>query len=75
MSGDALVLGIDVGTESARAVLFDLTGHARAEGSAPYATRYPRPGWAEQDPAEVWRALEHAVRAVLSAVPGAHCGL
>ncbi|MFL5667075.1 MAG: FGGY family carbohydrate kinase, partial [Ktedonobacteraceae bacterium] len=58
------VLGIDAGTESVRAVLFDEQGHALGEGCAAYATHFVRPGWAEQHPQEVWEALLSALRDV-----------
>jgi sugar (pentulose or hexulose) kinase len=45
-----LVLGIDGGTESLRASLFDLDGNQVAVASAPYGTQYPHPSWAEQNP-------------------------
>lgn len=65
------VLGIDAGTESVRAVLFDEQGHALGEGCAAYATHFVRPGWAEQHPQEVWEALLSALRDVVAAVPSA----
>ena len=60
-------LGIDVGTGGTRALVIDPAG--RIVGSAtsehvPFAT--PRPGWAEQDPADWWRATGEAVRGALS---------
>jgi len=64
------VLGLDVGTESARAGLFGLDGRLLADGQAGYRTTFPAPGWAEQDPAAVWRAVTTALRACLQA-PGA----
>ncbi len=51
-----LLLGIDVGTTSLKAVLFDGDGRILAQGSQEYATSYPRPNWAEQDPEDWWRA-------------------
>jgi sugar (pentulose or hexulose) kinase len=59
------VLGLDVGTESARAGMFGLDGQLLAAGQAGYRTTYPAPGWAEQDPAEVWGAVTAALRACL----------
>ena len=61
-------LGIDVGTSGTRALVVDPAG--RILGSAttehvPFAT--PRPGWAEQDPADWWRATGDAVRDALAA--------
>lgn len=64
MSGsDPLVLAIDVGTQSVRAVLFDAVGGARSVVQVPIDPPFaaPRPGWAEQDPAVYWRALCAAV--------------
>jgi sugar (pentulose or hexulose) kinase len=56
-----VLVAVDVGTSGARAAAFDLEGLRRLEVRRPYATRSPRPGWAEQDPA-AWR------RAALSAL-------
>ena len=56
------VLGLDVGTQSLRAALVDLQGRTVAFGVAPIETAYPRPTWAEQDPAQWWSAARTAVR-------------
>ena len=64
------VLGLDVGTESARAALFGLDGRLLTEGEAGYPTRFPQPGWAEQDPAQVWDAVTAALRACLQQAAG-----
>ena len=56
------VIGVDGGTESLRAGVFDLRGRPRAFASSAYPTNYPQPGWAEQDPGDWWRALSLAVR-------------
>jgi ribulose kinase len=65
------VLGIDVGTESVRAVLFDKRGHSHGESSAGYATLFVRPGWVEQRPQEIWDALLIALRRLVETVPEA----
>jgi len=65
------VLGVDVGTGSARAGLFGLDGRLLAQGRAGYPTVFPQPGWAEQDPAAVWGAVCAAVQACLQAARGA----
>jgi len=62
------LLGIDVGTTGTRAVLVNEAGQVVAGATAehlPMAT--PKPGWAEQDPADWWRATVQAVRQVLEA--------
>lgn len=51
-----LLLGIDVGTTSLKAVLFDADGAPLAQASQEYPTAYPHPNWAEQDPGDWWRA-------------------
>lgn len=60
------ILAIDIGTEGARAGVFDQDGRRLADASAPYLTRYPRPGWAEQNPTDWWRAAVQASRRALS---------
>jgi FGGY-family pentulose kinase len=64
-NGGPFVLGIDMGTESVRAGLFDLTGKPLALKATTYKLYHPRPGWAEQSPDEWWAALVHSVRAVI----------
>src|SRR5689334_9666526 len=61
MTDAPYVLGLDVGTQSLRAALVDRTGRTASFGVAPIETRYPRPTWAEQDPAQWWEAARSAV--------------
>jgi xylulokinase len=56
------VIGIDVGSQSVKAVLFDHLGGAVAETASPYQMSHPCGGWAEQDPGLWERAIAHAVR-------------
>jgi xylulokinase len=55
------LVGLDVGTTGVKAIAVSPTGEvlARAEEEYPLAT--PRPGWAEQDPEDWWRASEAAL--------------
>jgi ribulokinase len=55
------VIGVDGGTEGLRAGVFDLQGKPLAFASSAYPTRFPQPGWAEQDPRDWWEALGKAV--------------
>lgn len=61
-----LLLAHDLGTTGNKASLFDTQGQLVASQFVPYETRYPRPGWAEQDAADWWRAVVQASRALLA---------
>ncbi|MDJ0943219.1 MAG: FGGY-family carbohydrate kinase [Kiloniellales bacterium] len=63
----AYVIGVDGGTESLRAFVFDLEGRPKASHATAYETRFPQPAWAEQNPEDWWRALGASVRGALSA--------
>ena len=56
-------LGIDVGTGSARAGLFDASGALLGRGSEAIVTHRPREGFAQQASIDIWRAVVAAVRA------------
>jgi xylulokinase len=55
MMGGVAIVGIDVGTQSLKAVVTDDGLGVLAAASRGYPLAHPRPGWAEQDPA-VWEA-------------------
>lgn len=60
-----LILAIDNGTQSLRALVFDLQGNLLLKTRIelePYVS--PKPGWAEQDPDYYWRALCEACQGV-----------
>ncbi|MCW5852503.1 MAG: FGGY-family carbohydrate kinase, partial [Anaerolineae bacterium] len=72
------LLAYDVGTSGTKAVLVSLDGQIVATAFAPYPLYYPRPGWAEQDPADWWAAAGIAGRQALAqagAAPGQVVGL
>ncbi len=62
-----LLLGIDIGTTGAKAVLIDPEGTVLAEHTSEYPLATPRPGWAEQNPEDWWQATIKSIRRVLSA--------
>jgi xylulokinase len=60
-----MLLGIDIGTTGARALLIAAGGAVRGRGDVAYDFDVPRPGWAEQDPVLWWNAAGRAVTAAL----------
>ena len=50
------ILAIDQGTTSTRAMLYDTEGNALAQAQRELPQIYPRPGWVEHDPEEIWVA-------------------
>jgi xylulokinase len=64
-----LILAHDLGTTGNKASLFDPSGALVASTFCAYSTRYPRPGWAEQDPADWWRAIVLSTRRLLADAP------
>ncbi|WP_137176748.1 FGGY-family carbohydrate kinase [Roseomonas sp. AR75] len=49
-----ILLGLDIGTTSTIGILVEAGGRVLATASRPVALRSPKPGWAEEDPAEWW---------------------
>jgi len=61
------ILGLDVGTTSARALVLDSAGRVYGFGSAKLRSHHPQPGRAEQDPVELWKRVQEVVAEALSA--------
>jgi xylulokinase len=55
------LVGLDVGTTGVKALLLSPEGHVLARAEESYDLSTPRPGWAEQDPEDWWRAAERAL--------------
>jgi glycerol kinase len=64
---DRLILALDQGTTSSRAVLVDAEGRIVAQAQRELTQRFPRPGWVEQDPGEIWATQLQTAREVLDA--------
>jgi len=58
------LVGLDVGTTGVKAVAITPTGEVVARSEEGYPLSTPRPGWAEQDPEDWWRASEAALAAL-----------
>ncbi len=62
------VLSIDAGTTGVTAVVVSADGGIVAKGYQEFAQHFPKPGWVEHAPEEIWQATLEAVRAVLTEV-------
>jgi xylulokinase len=60
-----MLLGIDLGTGSVKALLLAIDGTIIAEASHAYTVQAPQPGWAETHPTEWWDAVTIAVKTVM----------
>lgn len=65
MGDPAVVVGVDIGTTSSKAVAFDTDGRQLASHSIGYPLEEPHPGWAEQDPDLIYQAVLGVIRAVV----------
>ena len=58
----SFILALDQGTTSSRAILFDHGGQIRGVAQREFRQIFPRAGWVEHDPQEIWES-QHAVAA------------
>ena len=58
------LVGLDVGTTGVKALALSPDGEVLGRAEEEYDLSTPRPGWAEQDPEEWWRATERALAAL-----------
>ncbi|MDX1663008.1 MAG: xylulokinase [Candidatus Promineifilaceae bacterium] len=65
MSERQLLLGIDISTTSAKALLMDAGGDVVAVASTPLTLSNPQPLWSEQEPVEWWKAVSQSIREAL----------
>src|ERR1041385_7422020 len=61
-----LLLGIDLSTTGAKALLIDHDGRVVSSATTPLTLSTPRPLWSEQDPREWWTATTNSIKQALS---------
>jgi glycerol kinase len=66
---DVLLLALDQGTTSSRAIVFDRAGAVRAVSQRPLTATFPHPGWVNQDANEIVDSIVACAKDVLAA-PG-----
>lgn len=59
------ILSLDQGTTSSRAILFDAFGNIVQTSQKEFEQIFPKPGWVEHDPTEIWRTQLETARNVL----------
>jgi glycerol kinase len=60
------VIAIDQGTTSTRAVVFDKTGSIVSTGQLEHRQIFPKPGWVEHDPLEIWNNTREVIGTALA---------
>ncbi|MEX0152577.1 MULTISPECIES: glycerol kinase GlpK [Microbacterium] len=60
------VLAIDQGTTSTRAMIFDKSGSVVSVGQKEHEQIFPKAGWVEHDPLEIWRNTQEVIGLALS---------
>jgi len=56
------ILALDQGTTSSRSILFDRDGNAKSVAQREFKQHFPRPGWVEHDPEEIWESQQQTAR-------------
>jgi len=68
----ACFVGVDVGTSACKVIAVDEAGAVLARAVRDYPLSTPRPGWAEQDPADWWKSTDEAMKALRAALPAGY---
>jgi glycerol kinase len=61
-----LIGAIDQGTTSSRFIVFDRAGHIVSVAQKEHEQIYPKPGWVEHDPMEIWKNTEEVIAEALA---------
>src|SRR6185312_6258903 len=68
---DPLILVLDEGTTSTRAMLFAAAGELRGTAQRELTQHYPQPGWVEHDASEIWARTLACAREMVEQAGGA----
>jgi len=63
------IMAIDQGTTGSRAVIYDRNGKKIASSYTEFPQHFPKPGWVEHDPHDLWNSVEESIEKVLGKVP------
>lgn len=59
------ILSIDQGTTGSTVSIIDSKGHIKTKVDKDFPQYFPRPGWVEHNPEEIWESVLHCIRAAL----------
>ncbi|NJE30735.1 glycerol kinase GlpK [Thermococcus sp. 18S1] len=62
---ERFILSLDEGTTSARAIIFNRESNVLSVGQYEFPQHYPKPGWVEHNPEEIWDAQFRAIKTAL----------
>ena len=65
----AYILSIDQGTTGTRAVIYDKSGKSRRSAYQEFPQIFPKPGWVEHNPEEIWKSVNSSIQKVMREVP------
>ena len=60
------IISIDQGTTSSRTILFDLKGKPVYVSKKEFTQYFPKSGWVEHDPEEIWRTTKQTLQDVIN---------
>ena len=61
------ILALDQGTSSSRAILFDRAGQPKAISQKEFTQIFPKPGWVEHNPKEIWSSQASVIAETITA--------
>ena len=62
------ILALDQGTSSSRAIVFDREGNIQSTSQKEFTQHFPRPGWVEHDPMEIWSSEAAVIAEAISKI-------
>ena len=62
------ILALDQGTSSSRAIVFDRNGQTRAVAQKEFTQIFPKPGWVEHNPMEIWSSQASVIAEAITSI-------
>ena len=65
---EKFILSLDQGTSSSRAIVFDHKGQIRAVAQREFTQHFPKPGWVEHNPHEIWSSQASVIAEAITSI-------